>query len=70
MLNQYDIVVIKEDHSFKNKDGKTIVIPKGMHGLIVEKYDDGLIVELINRGDELPLTYDFQENELELYKKS
>lgn len=65
MLELYILVRTKKTHSYKDLNGKIVAIPKGSEGYIVDKPGDMYIVELINRGNDWPITYDFYENEIE-----
>lgn len=65
MLELYILIRVKKTHSYKDLNGKTIVIPKGAEGYTVDNHNDMYIVEFINRKDDWPFTYDFREDEIE-----
>lgn len=46
MFNLYEVVKTKNDIKYKN-----IIIPKGTHVIIIEKYDDWCIVEFCDGYD-------------------
>lgn len=65
MFELFELIKIKNEHSYKGLDGETIVIPKGTEAYIVEKHNDCYTVEFIDHDKIIPPVGDFLEDEIE-----